>query len=985
MRSIRLLLLSLTFTIAMLLLAAANAQGVRAGEDPPSPVVLPVLATLPANPCADEPYALLALLPDCPACPISVRWEMVDPTHVRLAIRAAMCLSMAPCTQDTIRIPMPGLPRGWNVPLAVQVHSVLTYGDSASRDSVVVDTTLTHDVMQRPCDYIAPIPLGSRVSIDGRTACDSCPPVVACANRPIRVRISGSFSTGCGHVAKVELIPSMLAVIGPPTVRVLIDSDQCLGGPCTMFPKPWVVDTVIPGLPAGNYRLPVEVGQVSCSDSILPGRLERKLVAFQTSATCGPNAPFPALELKTAEPCVGTRGTLFAIVQKCPPCFEVQRAAILGPTRVRLEYRAFECATYAACPPDTARIAVGPFTANPAVLTVDVHSVLRLASGDSVVVDSTVVLRQPLLPTCGPPPIPLTARVTIGGQPAGGGVPPSVCADRPVAIHIAGAFPSSCGRVRKVEFLPSLLTVIGPPTVRVLLDSEDCFDRPCLTVMTPWAVDTMLPGLPLGHYTLPVEIAQVSCSDSILPGRIARQLLPFVTDDACTTATSRCFWPDWRPKAYPFQCALGIPSGGEDTLTFGVRSYVALAGLQGRLVTAPLEVKDIRPIGFARDMNLQWTRTDAGARFVLFATDGSVIPPYFDPLVDPIEPWPHLLRITVGLPEGVTGNAFRVDADSLLGADPWAQAVTACVSPLADAMPGGVLVCRQSGCDVNGDGHGDVRDLVLMVHCILGGGNCPDTTAGRFDCDGDGHASLDDILCCARTILRGAPRDSTPPVREPDVALRFGEPVRGADGVQLPLTLEGADHVGALRMGLRFPSDRYTVDGLVSSAGSGWLALHEVQGDQVVVGLIALSTPEPGATVPLTLRLALKPGQTDGGEVTVADAELSAPDGVALATDLPGTAVPITVPAELSLSVGPNPIAQGGATVRFGLPRATRVDVGVYDIAGRRVATLVQGVLPAGSHARTWDAADARDGVYFVRLRADGIERAHKAVLRRGR
>lgn len=873
MRSIRLLLLSLTFTLALLMLAAASADGVHAGEDPAPPASLPTFTTVPLHPMRGEPFTLLAIVPQCPPCLTSVRWEVPEPLRVRLAIRAFACATFAPCAPDTVRIPMPGM-SGGSGPVSIQVRSVIAFGDSAGRDSAVVDTTLLHTVITRPGDYIQPIPLHARVWIDGELACDSCPPPTACADRPIRVRLAGEFPTGCGHVAKVELIPSMVAVIGPPTVRVLLDSDQCRSEVCTLMPTPWLVDTLIPGLPAGSYRLPVEVGQVSCSDSILPGRLSRASLAFQTAVGC------------------------------------------------------------------------------------------------------TLVL---------PPPIPLTATVSIGGQPAGGTPPPSVCADRPIPIRIAGAFPSSCGRVRKVEFLPSALAVIGPPTVRVLLDTQDCLDVACLEVITPWQVDTVLPGLPLGRYTLPVEIAQVSCSDEILPGRIARQALPFSTSDACTTATPRCFWPDWRPQAHPFQCALSIPPGGEDTLTFGVRSFVALAGLQGRIVTGPLVVKDIRPIGFARTMNLQWVRTENGARFVLFSTDGSVIPRYFDPLIDPTDPWPHLLRITVGMPQDARGNAFRVDADSLLGADPQAGAVPECIPITASALPGGLLVCRQSGCDVDGDGRADVRDLVTMVHCILGHGSCPDTTAGRYDCDGDGSATLSDILCCARALLRGAPPDTTPPVKEPGVAVRFGEPQRGGGGVRVPITLSGADRIGALRLVLDYPADRYTVDGLTSTAGSGWLALHEVRDGQVVVGLVALTPPGSGAEVPLTLSLALQSGQTDGGDVTVAAADLSAPDGAALATDLPGVAVTIAAPRELSLAVGPNPVASGGATVRFGLPRAANVDVGVYDIAGRRVATLASGALPAGTHARTWDAADARDGVYFVRLRADGVELAHKAVLRRGR
>lgn len=81
------------------------------------------------------------------------------------------------------------------------------------------------------------------------------------------------------------------------------------------------------------------------------------------------------------------------------------------------------------------------------------------------------------------------------------------------------------------------------------------------------------------------------------------------------------------------------------------------------------------------------------------------------------------------------------------------------------------------------------------------------------------------------------------------------------------------------------------------------------------------------------------------------------------------------VPAEISFAVaGANP-ARGDARVRFALPRATHVKIGVYDLSGRRVATLVDGEYGAGAYDATWHRGGeggAGAGVYFARMEAGG-------------
>ena len=86
----------------------------------------------------------------------------------------------------------------------------------------------------------------------------------------------------------------------------------------------------------------------------------------------------------------------------------------------------------------------------------------------------------------------------------------------------------------------------------------------------------------------------------------------------------------------------------------------------------------------------------------------------------------------------------------------------------------------------------------------------------------------------------------------------------------------------------------------------------------------------------------------------------------------------------VDLRVYPNPF-NPSATISFRLAQKGVVELGLYDVRGRQVATLVQGTLPAGEHrvplARGAGQHSLASGVYFVRLRADGRDTRMKAVL----
>ncbi len=77
--------------------------------------------------------------------------------------------------------------------------------------------------------------------------------------------------------------------------------------------------------------------------------------------------------------------------------------------------------------------------------------------------------------------------------------------------------------------------------------------------------------------------------------------------------------------------------------------------------------------------------------------------------------------------------------------------------------------------------------------------------------------------------------------------------------------------------------------------------------------------------------------------------------------------------------------SRGGVNLTLDLVAASVVDVGVFDLAGRRVATLSAGERRAGSHRLRWDGRDlegrALAGVFFVRAIGPGVSIARRAVL----
>ncbi len=83
----------------------------------------------------------------------------------------------------------------------------------------------------------------------------------------------------------------------------------------------------------------------------------------------------------------------------------------------------------------------------------------------------------------------------------------------------------------------------------------------------------------------------------------------------------------------------------------------------------------------------------------------------------------------------------------------------------------------------------------------------------------------------------------------------------------------------------------------------------------------------------------------------------------------------------------PNP-ARGSARIAFSLPNPGRVKLSVYDLAGARVRTLVDGDRSSGAQSVFWDGRDTggspvRAGSYFVRLEFAGRSLTRRLVMTR--
>jgi len=87
------------------------------------------------------------------------------------------------------------------------------------------------------------------------------------------------------------------------------------------------------------------------------------------------------------------------------------------------------------------------------------------------------------------------------------------------------------------------------------------------------------------------------------------------------------------------------------------------------------------------------------------------------------------------------------------------------------------------------------------------------------------------------------------------------------------------------------------------------------------------------------------------------------------------------VPTDFALEQNyPNPF-NPTTSIQFNLPLTQNVNLSVFDVLGRRVATLVNGQLPAGKHTVTFEASGLPSGMYLYRISTPNGSISQKMIL----
>lgn len=221
--------------------------------------------------------------------------------------------------------------------------------------------------------------------------------------------------------------------------------------------------------------------------------------------------------------------------------------------------------------------------------------------------------------------------------------------------------------------------------------------------------------------------------------------------------------------------------------------------------------------------------------------------------------------------------------------------------------------------------------------------------------------------------------------------------------VLVPITSDrvlGALDIRSLQYGVTFnptwiTAARASTGGLISVWGAANVE-DDVPGGRINVAAAGVN-PMPGTgTVLHQIEFDIAPGAAPGTNIPITLVSFMCNEGSPRALIVNGTIQVRTTadapaPGGLLLELArcePNPV-RAGARFRFTVPAAAAtLDLGIFDLGGRRLRTLASGALAAGEHDVAWDGRDEHGqslaaGLYFYRLSWQGRTLSRKLVVTR--
>lgn len=76
----------------------------------------------------------------------------------------------------------------------------------------------------------------------------------------------------------------------------------------------------------------------------------------------------------------------------------------------------------------------------------------------------------------------------------------------------------------------------------------------------------------------------------------------------------------------------------------------------------------------------------------------------------------------------------------------------------------------------------------------------------------------------------------------------------------------------------------------------------------------------------------------------------------------------------------PNPF-NPSTTIRYSLPKATKMELSIYNLSGRKISTLVNGKRSRGTHSIRFNAENLSSGIYLYRIKTPDFSSTRKMIL----
>jgi len=206
----------------------------------------------------------------------------------------------------------------------------------------------------------------------------------------------------------------------------------------------------------------------------------------------------------------------------------------------------------------------------------------------------------------------------------------------------------------------------------------------------------------------------------------------------------------------------------------------------------------------------------------------------------------------------------------------------------------------------------------------------------------------------------GAPVVTTTPVTVSGHEIKFGT-------VNLPSSK--SDSVQLTNIG---PNDVHFTVTSTSSAFS-------------VNSISGLVTVKSGTSQYLVIIFTPTDTNTHSGYIKLVYNALGSPDSIAVSgkgNKLTGVAdAQSLLPKEFALAQNyPNPF-NPSTQITYAVPKAAKITLEIFDVLGRKVATLVDGVVTPGYYTANFNASSMSSGIYFYRLSSPGVTFTKKMLL----